>query len=57
MTKQAAPRRTSRAFYSDRLPPSSQALRSAGMDRALPMSTGAEGVETAIKLRAQWAMS
>jgi ornithine--oxo-acid transaminase len=26
-----------------------------GMDRALPMSTGAEGVETAIKCARKWA--
>ena len=41
---------TSRAFYSDRLPPFLAKLcEVTGMDRALPMTTGAEGVETAIK--------
>jgi ornithine--oxo-acid transaminase len=47
---------TSRAFYSDRLPPFLQALcELTGLDRALPMSTGAEGVETAIKCVRKWA--
>ena len=47
---------TSRAFHSDRLPPFLQKLcEVTGMDRALPMSTGAEGVETAIKCVRKWA--
>lgn len=46
---------TSRAFHSDRLPPFLQKLcEVTGMDRALPMSTGAEGVETAIKCARKW---
>ena len=46
---------TSRAFYSDRLPPFLQKLcEVTGMDRALPMSTGAEAVETAIKCARKW---
>jgi ornithine--oxo-acid transaminase len=47
---------TSRAFYSDRLPPFLAKLcEVTGMDRALPMTTGAEGVETAIKCVRKWA--
>jgi ornithine--oxo-acid transaminase len=47
---------TSRAFYSDKLPPFLAKLcEVTGMDRALPMSTGAEGVETAIKCVRKWA--
>jgi ornithine--oxo-acid transaminase len=47
---------TSRAFHSDRLPPFLAKLcEVTGMDRALPMSTGAEGVETAIKCVRKWA--
>ncbi len=47
---------TSRAFYSDTLPPFLAKLcEITGMDRALPMSTGAEGVETAIKCARKWA--
>jgi ornithine--oxo-acid transaminase len=47
---------TSRAFHSDRLPPFLKKLcEVTGMDRALPMSTGAEGVETAIKCVRKWA--
>ncbi len=46
---------TSRAFFSDRLPPFLAKLcEVTGMDRALPMSTGAEGVETAIKCARKW---
>jgi ornithine--oxo-acid transaminase len=46
---------TSRAFYSDRLPPFLARLcEITGMDRALPMSTGAEAVETAIKCARKW---
>lgn len=47
---------TSRAFYSATLPPFLARLcEVTGMDRALPMSTGAEGVETAIKCARKWA--
>ena len=47
---------TSRAFFSDTLPPFLQRLcEITGMDRALPMTTGAEGVETAIKCVRKWA--
>src|SRR5258706_6755127 len=47
---------TSRAFHSDTLPPFLERLCAVtGMDRALPMSTGAEGVETAIKCARKWA--
>jgi ornithine--oxo-acid transaminase len=47
---------TSRAFHSDTLGPFLQKLcELTGMDRALPMSTGAEAVETAIKCARKWA--
>jgi ornithine--oxo-acid transaminase len=47
---------TSRAFHTDRLGPFLQALcRVTGMARALPMNTGAEAVETAIKAARKWA--
>ena len=47
---------TSRAFFSDTLPPFLKRLcEITGMDRALPMTTGAEGVETAIKCVRKWA--
>jgi len=47
---------TSRAFHSDRLPPFlARVCEVTGMDRALPMSTGAEAVETAIKCVRKWA--
>ena len=46
---------TSRAFHSSRLGPFLARLcEVTGMDRALPMSTGAEGVETAIKCARKW---
>ncbi|MGE5453279.1 MAG: ornithine--oxo-acid transaminase [Acidobacteriota bacterium] len=46
---------TSRAFYNDQLPPWLALLTSlAGMDRALPMNSGAEAVETALKLARKW---
>ena len=46
---------TSRAFHSDTLGPFLAKLcELTGMDRALPMSTGAEGVETAIKCVRKW---
>lgn len=47
---------TSRAFHNDKMGPFLQKLcELAGFDKALPMNTGAEGVETAIKLARRWA--
>jgi ornithine--oxo-acid transaminase len=47
---------TSRAFYSDALGVYEQFVTSYfGYDKVLPMNTGAEGVETAIKLCRKWA--
>jgi ornithine--oxo-acid transaminase len=47
---------TSRAFHTDRLGAFLEALtRVTGMDRALPMNSGAEAVETAIKAARKWA--
>ncbi|RQP22537.1 ornithine--oxo-acid transaminase [Piscinibacter terrae] len=47
---------TSRAFHTDRLGPFLELLcRMTGMDRALPMNSGAEAVETAIKAARKWA--
>src|SRR5512141_685275 len=47
---------TSRAFHTDRLSPFLARLcEVTGMDRALPMNTGAEAVETAIKAARKWA--
>lgn len=46
---------TSRAFYSDQLGPFLQLLcETTGMARALPMNTGAEAVETALKAARKW---
>src|SRR5947208_13602900 len=46
---------TSRAFHGDRLPAFlARICELTGQDRALPMSTGAEGVETAIKCVRKW---
>jgi ornithine--oxo-acid transaminase len=46
---------TSRAFHSDRLGPFLQYLCDmVGLPRALPMNTGAEAVETAIKAARKW---
>lgn len=46
---------TSRAYYSDQLGPFLQLLcEMTGMARALPMNTGAEGVETALKAARKW---
>lgn len=46
----------SRAFYSDKLAPFLQrACELTRMDRALPMNTGAEAVETALKAARKWA--
>jgi len=45
----------SRAYYSDRLGPFlAELTRLAGLDAALPMNTGAEAVETAIKAARRW---
>jgi ornithine--oxo-acid transaminase len=45
----------SRAFYSDRLGPFLEKLCTlAGLDAAIPMNTGAEAVETAIKAGRRW---
>ncbi len=47
---------TSRAFRNDQLGPFYQELkRLTGFDRVLPMNTGAEAVETAIKTARKWA--
>src|ERR1700760_149111 len=47
---------TSRAFHTDRLGPFLAKLCAVtGMDRALPMNTGAEAVETALKAARKWA--
>ena len=46
---------TSRAFHNDRMGPFLQTLcEMTGFERALPMNTGAEGVETAIKAARKW---
>src|SRR3712207_714004 len=46
---------TSRAFYNDRLGPFARDLAAlAGMERVLPMNTGAEAVETGIKVARRW---
>ena len=46
---------TSRAFYNDQLGPFCRDLAAlAGMDRVLPMNTGAEAVESAIKVARRW---
>ncbi|MDE2432073.1 MAG: ornithine--oxo-acid transaminase [Burkholderiales bacterium] len=46
---------TSRAFYNDQLPPWLALLTElAGADKALPMNSGAEAVETALKLARKW---
>lgn len=47
---------TSRAFYTDRLGPFlKRACELTGQDRALPMNSGAEAVETALKAARKWA--
>jgi len=46
---------TSRAFYNDQLGPFSQALAElTGKEMILPMNSGAEAVETAIKISRKW---
>ena len=47
---------TSRAFYNDRLGPFAEYITTMfGYEKVLPMNTGAEAVETAIKLCRKWA--
>jgi len=47
---------TSRAFYNDSLGEYEKYITSYfGFDKVLPMNTGAEGVETALKLARKWA--
>jgi ornithine--oxo-acid transaminase len=47
---------TSRAFYNDQLGPYEKYLTNYfGFDKVLPMNTGAEAVETAIKITRKWA--
>ncbi|MGZ5352726.1 MAG: ornithine--oxo-acid transaminase [Actinomycetota bacterium] len=47
---------TSRAFHNDQIGPFLRDLADlCGMDMALPMNSGAEGVETAIKVARKWA--
>ncbi len=57
LTEQAAELSiVSRAFHTDRLAPFlTRACELTGMDRALPMNTGAEAVETALKAARKWA--
>ncbi|XP_051126082.1 ornithine aminotransferase, mitochondrial [Andrographis paniculata] len=46
---------SSRAFYNDKFPVFAEYLTSMfGYDMVLPMNTGAEGVETALKLARKW---
>jgi ornithine--oxo-acid transaminase len=46
---------TSRAFHNDQLGPYARALTAlAGMDRMLPMNTGVEAVESALKIARRW---
>ncbi|HLW10810.1 MAG TPA: aminotransferase class III-fold pyridoxal phosphate-dependent enzyme, partial [Fermentimonas sp.] len=46
---------TSRAFYNDSLGPYEEFIHNYfGYDKVLPMNTGAEGVETALKLARKW---
>ncbi|KAI4368084.1 hypothetical protein MLD38_016686 [Melastoma candidum] len=46
---------SSRAFYNDKFPMFAERLTSIlGYDMVLPMNTGAEGVETALKLARKW---
>lgn len=46
---------SSRAFYNDKFPVFAEYLtKMFGYDMVLPMNTGAEGVETAIKLARKW---
>eukprot|EP01139_Manchomonas_bermudensis_P000704 Amastigsp_a765_530.p1 type:complete len:507 gc:universal Amastigsp_a765_530:55-1575(+) len=47
---------SSRAFFNDKFPLFAEKItRTFGYDRVLPMNTGAEGVETALKIAKKWA--
>ncbi len=47
---------TSRAFYNDKLGPYEKKITSLfGFDKVLPMNSGAEAVETAVKISRKWA--
>lgn len=47
---------TSRAFYNDKLAPYTEFMtKTFGFERLLPMNTGVEGGETAVKLARKWA--
>lgn len=46
---------SSRAFYNNKFPVFAECITSMfGYDMVLPMNTGAEGVETALKLARKW---
>lgn len=46
---------SSRAFYNDKFPVFAEYVTNMfGYDMVLPMNTGAEGVETALKLARKW---
>lgn len=46
---------SSRAFYNDKFPTFAEHVTQLfGYDMVLPMNTGAEGVETALKLARKW---
>lgn len=46
---------SSRAFFNDKFPVYAERLTSMfGYEMVLPMNTGAEGVETALKLSRKW---
>lgn len=46
---------SSRAFYNDKFPIFAERLTTMfGYEMVLPMNTGAEGVETALKLARKW---
>lgn len=46
---------SSRAFYNDKFPVFAERLTNMfGYEMVLPMNTGAEGVETALKLARKW---
>lgn len=46
---------SSRAFYNDKFPVFAECITSLfGYEMVLPMNTGAEGVETALKLARKW---
>ena len=46
---------SSRAFYNDKFPPFAERITNMfGYEMVLPMNTGAEGVETALKVARKW---